>query len=817
MDDTLLDLVLQRLDDDGIPADITDVLLAACDGDEQLADVLGGSALARPESTPAESAHSEPAGAYLTSVTVTGFRGIGPEATLPVEPGPGLTLVMGRNGSGKSSFAEALEILLTGGLRRWNDRASVWREGWRNLHEATEPAIRAEFVLEDLGPAVVERRWPDGANLDEGGTNVQVAGERRAPLARLGWSHDLVAYRPFLSHNELEAFLGRPSELHDLLAAVLGLEELTSTLERLAKARLQRESALTVVKKELPLLLGQLSEVEDERAAECTSALQGRTWDLEGALAVVTSASGPSDDSDLGWLRLVAQLAIPTEESVLEAGAKLRDAADALDAVAGTEAARSMELAVLLDAALNHHAGHGDGDCPVCGRVGALDAAWRERTEEAVIRLKAEAASANEAESAARTAVNAAGRLFSTMPEALVSEIRAGLDTATAASAWSAWLALPAGSGASGLRALADHLETAWAPLALAIDTLSSEATAALTVREDRWAPIAAAVAAWCERAAEATRDGTRVPAVRKAEIWLKAAADDIRNARLAPLADHARTIWQQLRQESNVELGAIRLSGSRTRRDVDLDVTVDGVPGAALGVMSQGEINAMALSIFLPRATLSTSPFRFLVIDDPVQAMDPAKVDGLARVLETVARDRQVVVFTHDNRLPEAVRRLAVDATILEVTRRPGSIVDVRLALDPVARALDDAAALCADEELPEEVAVRVVPGLCRLALEASFVEVARRRELASGTRYHELDARLERSNTLTKKAAFALLRDETKGGEVLSRLNVWGRRAGDTYRTLNKGAHQAATTDLQGMLADTRWLVGHVREVRW
>jgi hypothetical protein len=37
------------------------------------------------------------------------------------------------------------------------------------------------------------------------------------------------------------------------------------------------------------------------------------------------------------------------------------------------------------------------------------------------------------------------------------------------------------------------------------------------------------------------------------------------------------------------------------------------------------------ALALLLPpRARLPASPFRFLVIDDPVQAMDPAKVDGL-------------------------------------------------------------------------------------------------------------------------------------------------------------------------------------------
>ncbi|MGH9125603.1 MAG: hypothetical protein ACRDZ8_12890 [Acidimicrobiales bacterium] len=72
--------------------------------------------------------------------------------------------------------------------------------------------------------------------------------------------------------------------------------------------------------------------------------------------------------------------------------------------------------------------------------------------------------------------------------------------------------------------------------------------------------------------------------------------------------------------------MGDIRLSGSATRARVDIDVTVDGSKAQALGVISQGEINALALSVFLPRATLPASPFRFLVIDDPVQAMDPAR-----------------------------------------------------------------------------------------------------------------------------------------------------------------------------------------------
>ncbi|EMF53065.1 hypothetical protein SBD_6141 [Streptomyces bottropensis ATCC 25435] len=40
---------------------------------------------------------------FLDSVTVTGFRGIGHKARLPLNAKPGVTLVVGRNGSGKST------------------------------------------------------------------------------------------------------------------------------------------------------------------------------------------------------------------------------------------------------------------------------------------------------------------------------------------------------------------------------------------------------------------------------------------------------------------------------------------------------------------------------------------------------------------------------------------------------------------------------------------------------------------------------------------------------------------------------------------
>ena len=204
----------------------------------------------------------------------------------------------------------------------------------------------------------------------------------------------------------------------------------------------------------------------------------------------------------------------------------------------------------------------------------------------------------------------------------------------------------------------------------------------------------------------------------------MKDAADDIRNERFAPIADETRRIWDKLRLQSNVSLDDVHLGGAGKARKVELKVTVDGQEGAALGVMSQGELHSLALSLFIPRATLEESPFRFVVIDDPVQSMDPARVDGLAKVLQSASKNRQVVVFTHDDRLPEAIRRLDIPATVIEVTRREGSVVEPRRSKDPVSRYIEDAMALAYTDDLPPEVARRVVPGLCREALEAACME---------------------------------------------------------------------------------------------
>jgi recombinational DNA repair ATPase RecF len=812
MDPGLRRVVVARLEADSSLGDgWGDLVLGALEGRDGLEAQLAGSATSpRPLAAQVSPA---PAGAFLRSVTVEGFRGIGRAQTLELAPGPGLTLVVGRNGSGKSSFAEALEVVLTGDSLRWKERAAVWRDGWRNLHHPAV-SLSATFVVEGAPQAcVVSRRWQAGATFEVAEVMVDLPGRPKSDLDSLGWTAALRTHRPFLSYNELGSLLDEgPSKLYDALSAILGLEELVGAQGALQEARRSREKVLKDATEGRGRLLERLREVDDERARRVVAAIEGKEWDL-GAVEAVLAAAKPSGagTAEAEVLRGIASLQPPDPARVADAVAEMRAAAGALKVAMGTPAARSRDAAKLLEQAIAFHATHGDGDCPVCGHEHALDRAWGKRQRTAMARLREAAREAEDAHERAEAARRRWEELAILKGDALQRASEVGLDLRELVGALEVWVRA---SSIEDLGDLADHVESASGRLREAVLRLREAAQAKLERKEDAWRPMAADVGSWLASAREAVRRAADLERLKPAEAWLKKAAAGIRDDRFGPIAEKAAGIWERLRQQSHVELGRIQLTGDGTRRRVVLDVTVDGVAGAALGVMSQGELHSLAFSLFVPRATLPESPFRFIVIDDPVQSMDPSRVEGLARVLESASADRQVVVFTHDDRLPEAVRRLDIAAEILEVTRREGSIVELRRSLDPVGRYLEDALAVAVTAGLPSSAAAHVVPGLCRLALEATCMEVVRRRRLTRGEAHAAVERTVSQAGHLTGLASLALFDDVERGAEVLAHLE---REAGaplaDAFRRCDESGElpAAAAVDVVRLTSKlTGWLRG-------
>jgi DNA repair exonuclease SbcCD ATPase subunit len=559
MDPVLRSLLIARLKTSGLDPAAAELVETAC-------------------GPPRGGAGVEPA--WLRAVAVEGFRGIGPPAELELAPEPGLTVIAGGNGSGKSSFAEGLELLLTGSVKRWVKRPKAWTDTWQCLHHDGPTRLRAELVCESGEDVVVEREWPAGARYEPFEPDHH-------------WAGAVASFRPFLAYAELATMFTTLTSLFDALSPVLGLGDVDALVAGLRSRRLALEKRRQAVKARKSTLLLQLGDPRDTELREAIR--RGRL------------------EPDAGPLR-----PLPSRAEVHEALEQLESAYEEHGFAASPEAAHAAALATLLRGALAVREGD---DCPVCGTRGALDGSLATRAA----RLEREAASLRTAESAVAAAERRARALLAT---ASLDADRAGL--------------------ADALRTLGEQTDS----------------------------PLRGEVRAWLEESRAVRAEAGELAAVSAAEAWVKSVAAELRTERFAPVEQRALANWRQLRQGSSVDLRAITLRKLGRNGRADFGVSVDAEPANALGVMSQGELLSLSVSVFLPRAALEESPFRFAVIDDPVQSMDAAKVEGLAHVLHDAAATRQIVVFTHDDRLWDAIERRGLEATLVRVSRRTRSSV---------------------------------------------------------------------------------------------------------------------------------------------
>lgn len=794
MNDPLISEVLDRLDADARASGMVENLIVGALRD-RLDDVIDGAVVDRPVADPGEV--SAPVRTYLESVAVTGFRGIGPTCKLDLRPGPGLTLVVGRNGSGKSSIAEALEFALTGDSLRWAGKSLEWKNGWRNLHAQDDPAITVELRVDGEGkPRTVRVKW-SSAKLESAKTAVTVPGHGRQTLGSLGWSDAVRTFRPFLPYKELSTISeGRPIDRYNALAPMLGMEALQSPIENLRQARLSAERQRTEAEQHVSQVTDLLRGSPDERADAAMEALSG-AWDLDRIEALVTGADTAVARRE-GLLAALEQLPAPDLDRVAEAANDLRSAAERQEALRGSDAERAERLAGLLQAAVEMHEQHGDADCPVCGRDNGLHSERVADLRGEVARLRSEAGEVLDAGRVALRAQRTAREAIGGVPQVLgaAADTDIGVDVSALVAAWQAWTDAP-----DAPLDLALHLESVCLQVEEATEAVRATAATQRHRLADQWRPMAESLTEVLPVARQGLSAAERVTPLKSAENWLKRCEAAIRDERFDSVKAQVADVWETLAVGSNVTLEDVRLGTKK----VVMDVTVDGDSSVALGVMSQGELHALALSLFIPRVKFETSPFGFAILDDPVQAMDPVRVDGLARVLHSLAKTRQVVVFTHDDRLPTAVRRLQIPATILSVTRRPKSRVELKTSLDPVQAAVEDARAVELSGGLPEEVARRVVPNLCRQAIEAACLESGRRRLLQIGMGVDEYEEMWTDAPRLLPRIAIALYGDADRAGDVYRTINnKFGLWAADTARSCNEMAHSGAPegTDLKGFI---------------
>ena len=75
--------------------------------------------------------------------------------------------------------------------------------------------------------------------------------------------------------------------------------------------------------------------------------------------------------------------------------------------------------------------------------------------------------------------------------------------------------------------------------------------------------------------------------------------------------------------------------------------------------ILSQGDLNSLALSIFLSlaKATKSSSPLGFILMDDPTQSLDNIEKENLAKVINDLGEDKNIIISTMDEEFKELLK----------------------------------------------------------------------------------------------------------------------------------------------------------------
>lgn len=470
--------VSERVEADGqLDEEVGLLVLAALEGDATLGDYLvHGDAEAVADLV--TEAPVDPVGAFLKSIRVQGFRGIGATVQVDLRPTPGVTIIAGRNGSGKSSIAEALEVALTGSTYRWKNKASQWSAQWRNLHQPSNAGILVELVEEGQGITRIGTDWAAGErDVTAFSAWVQRPGAKRVDgIDSLGWKAALDTYRPMMSYDELGGLLEAvPSALHDALAKALGVEQLTDAITRLetrAKPLRDKGSGLNERRRELQQ---EAAALEDERAVQVAALLKKTAPDINRLRALVTVAGAP-DSGELSSIQKIASLSASDIEAVDHATTELREAAEGMVEAAESDLALRAKQTDLRARALELHEKFGNMRCPVCAG-GELNQEWAESSRDLVAAEDYELGELLHSQRRLDSARQQARAFLSSRPRELDTVPTPGLEAVVeeARTAWDAWTAAPAGD-----LALATHLDDQVLVLDAAVSALRDAAAAEL-------------------------------------------------------------------------------------------------------------------------------------------------------------------------------------------------------------------------------------------------------------------------------------------------------------------------------------------------
>lgn len=717
----------------------------------------------------------------LAEVSVAGVGGI---ATL--EPQPltipttrGVTLVRAPNGHGKTSLARAIGCGLRG---RGDAPDEVTSQLWSaDLLTDGEEGGAVDLTLvsgtDRLSITVTfARSAPPRVSAmltDDDGTRPVMVGD--------GWRRALLGARAWYSYGALQNRLTQPKALQDYLEELLVLgpawqevrAEIATRGERAASAqRAVDGAAKSAAQKETEL---RARFADDDRGPVAPPVVQWPRGKDGVDPDVWLAETGLGETEVPGLVRVAAD----HERRVEELDTALTRADDVL-----AEAERALE-SESLRSALHHleklvaNDGLDGGTCPLCGST----ADWRVHAAELTRDMKGRDAAAREVHQAVSAVVmwtesDLVPLLTAGEPGGPMAEAAALRDAATAGHH-------PHSSAHQHARTMLDVMR----------GEDHSRWVERLRKRSDATAQWRGALATVAREFAGTLREhgqfAAEVGVWKKAEGTLDELQVELRQQRQDTVTERLQEALSRLLPDAEIELTSIRhQGGAKQQRGVDVELTIGGRK-ATLGMLSSGQRNALLLAPLLILDDVGVDAFAFLVVDDPVHALDDLRVDLLTRELARLAGDRQIVVMTHDARLEEHLRARVSDTTVVELDRDPRSrAVTWSPHAMPWTTLLDDALEVAATPrkeqwDHPEPVA-SVVAGLCRAAVDGALRQAVINRAVCRREDVDQALADLGDEQDTRRRIAHVV--GLAGGPGVLTALDE-GRR--DHLRFWNQGSH--------------------------
>lgn len=623
--------------------------------------------------------------ARLVAIELANFRGF--SHTQRIDLDADIVLVRGDNGAGKTSLTDGILWLLTGELPHLADRVKGLRQKHDpivNRYGSGDSKVRLRLRNDD-GEWTVERVGTSKrSSLSAELNGMPIHGEEGLVRA-LGFelSSDLtsaVNTWGILRQDAVRSVLDTgAAALHERMSSVIGLSEVTRFREAcrtaLKLATQEKRSTAETLKTAQAITRSAVQSLETLRATSperVKTSIGGRVrltladtgLPFSGALLeisdidtlvalgqyVASVAEQCSTAADMFDSYVTASAAVTegVAEVERELAAAEAQAKDLLQVTSDTQRLAEAALTLLGDR------------CPVCEQT--IDAkAVKLKLEQELSKNSRRLVAAAEARGIADALsgrLNEARRRETSRAQAEARFVHAfeALTTELASSPYIRMADSPI--RAEDLRSLA----RAFGDARVALRGLHADIRAEAEVDEARFSATVEAATA-DERSARLAADAAlRAEGVSKRlDQAAQEAADQIVARMLQELEPSFAEVFDRLAPHPTFSELRARSDVYYNRNQIVPEVVdpLRNVSANPLVVYSEGQLNTVALSYFLGLALNSPSPaLGFMVLDDPLQAMDVLAVLGFADLCRRLRRERQLVITTHDRRYADLLAR---------------------------------------------------------------------------------------------------------------------------------------------------------------